>query len=204
MGHPLLSEGHCVLNDFEWGNSNRLSLITGSNMSGKSSFLRAIGINTLLAYAGAPVLASSFEISLGYRIISYMRIKDSIQQNASTFKAEIDRIKRVVDSIVCNEKAFYLIDEMLRGTNSDDKLAGSLALLHKVAESNTFAMVATHDLRATEVASKFSEVCKNYYFEYQTNGKDLSFDYKIKEGVCKSFNASLLLKSIGLDTEKFL
>ena len=127
-----------------------------------------------------------------------MRIKDSIQQNASTFKAEIERIKLVLAAINNNENALFLIDEMLRGTNSEDKLAGSMALLEKIVSSKAYAMVATHDLRMTEISEKYPDSVKNYYFEYATENGELLFDYLIKEGVCKSFNASLLLKSIGL------
>lgn len=167
-------------------------------MSGKSTFLRTVGLNIILAYAGCPVFAKKMNISFGIKLICYMRIKDSIQQNASTFKAEIERIKLVLAAINNNENALFLIDEMLRGTNSEDKLAGSMALLEKIVNSKAYAMVATHDLRMTEISEQYPAEVKNYYFEYATENGELLFDYFIKEGVCKSFNASLLLKSIGL------
>lgn len=199
IGHPLIIGHETVCNDFCFGDHNRLTLITGSNMSGKSTFLRTIGLNIVLAYAGAPVFASRLSVSAGIQLICYMRIKDSIQQNASTFKAEIERIKLVLAAINNHENSLFLIDEMLRGTNSEDKLAGSMALLEKIARSDSFAMVATHDLRMTEISDKYPEKIKNYYFEYSTKNGELLFDYKIKNGICKSFNASLLLKSIGLE-----
>lgn len=198
MGHPLINTKNVVCNSFDFDERNRLTLITGSNMSGKSTFLRTVGLNIILAYAGCPVFAQKMSVSDGIKLICYMRIKDSIQQNASTFKAEIERIKLVLAAINNNENALFLIDEMLRGTNSEDKLAGSMALLEKIVNSNAYAMVATHDLRMTEISEEYPDVVKNYYFEYATENGELLFDYLIKEGVCKSFNASLLLKSIGL------
>ncbi len=198
MGHPLINTNNVVCNSFDFDEKNRLTLITGSNMSGKSTFLRTVGLNIILAYAGCPVFAKKMSVSDGIKLICYMRIKDSIQQNASTFKAEIERIKLVLAAINNNENALFLIDEMLRGTNSEDKLAGSMALLEKIVNSNAYAMVATHDLRMTEISEEHPDVVKNYYFEYATENGELLFDYLIKEGVCKSFNASLLLKSIGL------
>ncbi len=198
LGHPLINTQNVVSNDFNFDEKNRLTLITGSNMSGKSTFLRTVGLNVVLAYAGCPVFAKQMSVSLGINLICYMRIKDSIQQNASTFKAEIERIKLVLAAINNNENSLFLIDEMLRGTNSEDKLAGSMALLEKIVNSKAYAMVATHDLRMTEISEKYTESVKNYYFEYATENGELLFDYLIKEGVCRSFNASLLLKSIGL------
>jgi ABC-type multidrug transport system fused ATPase/permease subunit len=198
LGHPLINTKNVISNDFDFDEKNRLTLITGSNMSGKSTFLRTIGLNIVLAYAGCPVFAKKMDVSLGIKLICYMRIKDSIQQNASTFKAEIERIKLVLAAINKHENSLFLIDEMLRGTNSEDKLAGSMALLQKIVDSKAYAMVATHDLRMTEISEKYPDSVKNYYFEYATENGELLFDYLIKEGVCKSFNASLLLKSIGL------
>lgn len=204
LGHPLINTQNVVSNDFDFDEKNRLTLITGSNMSGKSTFLRTVGLNIVLAYAGCPVFAKKMSVSLGIKLICYMRIKDSIQQNASTFKAEIERIKLVLAAINKYENSLFLIDEMLRGTNSEDKLAGSMALLEKIVNSKAYAMVATHDLRMTEISDKYPDSVKNYYFEYATENGELLFDYLIKEGVCRSFNASLLLKSIGLPIgEKF-
>lgn len=197
IGHPLLGNEN-VHNDFTIDAKNRLNLITGSNMSGKSTFLRAIGTNLLLAYMGAPVCAKDFTVSEGIRFISYMRIKDDLSLNVSTFKAEINRVKMIVDAINSGENYLFLIDEMLRGTNSEDKLKGAIALLRKIAESNTYALVATHDLRATEVSEEYPEVIKNFFFEFRNVGEDLEFDYKIKAGVCQSFNASQLLAKAGL------
>lgn len=198
-GHPLIRTHEVVCNDFKLNESNHLNLITGSNMSGKSTFLRTIGLNIVLGNTGGPVSAKAFTSSVGLKPVCYMRISDSISENASTFKAEINRIKLVLDAIRLKEKHLFLIDEMLRGTNSEDKLNGSLALLEKFVSSKALALVATHDLRVTEISEKYPTKVKNYYFEYATNNGNLEFDYLIKEGICSSFNASQLLESIGLD-----
>jgi DNA mismatch repair ATPase MutS len=196
VGHPLMKNAVC--NDFELKETNRLTLITGSNMSGKSTFLRTTGCNILLAYAGAPVFAKQFELTDQIQLFAYMRIKDSLQENASTFKAEIDRIRLLLDAMKNEPKALILVDEMLRGTNSEDKLKGSIAFLEEVIAANAFAMVATHDLRTTEMTTKYPNSVNNFYFEYDSKDGELSFDYQLKEGVCKSFNASELLRSVGL------
>lgn len=202
LGHPLIPEKDRVGNDFKLNQNNRISIITGSNMSGKSTFLRTLGINVILAYAGTVVPAYSFELSKRIKLMTYMRITDSLQQNVSTFKAEINRVKKILDAINSGDPHYlFLIDEMLRGTNHDDKLKGTLALIRKLAESNTYALIATHDLRATELQTEYPEIIKNYYFEYGLNENELSFDYKIKNGICQSFNASELLKRIGLDID---
>ncbi len=197
IGHPLLKSPN-VRNDFDMQQQNRISLITGSNMSGKSTFLRSVGTNILLAYMGTPVCAEKFTLSKGIELITYMRIKDDLNLNVSTFKAEINRVKLIINGIDENRNHLFLIDEMLRGTNSEDKLKGAIALLRKIAKSTTYSLVATHDLRATEVAAEYPEIIKNFFFEFKNVNNDLEFDYKIKAGVCTSFNASQLLKSVGL------
>lgn len=194
--HPLIKDA--VSNSFNWTSENRLSLITGSNMSGKSTFLRTIGTNILLAYAGGVVAAKQLTLATDIHLYTYMRIKDSLQQNASTFKAEIDRIKMLLGALKGTEKNILLVDEMLRGTNSEDKLKGSMAFLEEICSATSYAAVATHDLRMTEIAEVHPEIVKNYYFEYNSTGGNLTFDYKIKPGICSSFNASELLRNIGL------
>lgn len=198
VGHPLIGLNEAVCNDFELNSTNLLNLITGSNMSGKSTFLRTLGINLILANQGGPVFAQKFVSKIGLIPVCYMRITDSLQQNASTFKAEIERIKLILEALDKKGRYLYLIDEMLRGTNSEDKLSGSMALLKRFVLAKAPSLVATHDLRMTEISDEFPESVKNYYFEYATQGSDLSFDYKLKPGICRSFNASLLLESIGL------
>ncbi|MCP9763196.1 MutS-related protein [Lacihabitans soyangensis] len=198
IGHPLIKGHKTVCNDFELNDHNRVNLITGSNMSGKSTFLRTVGINLILANMGAPVFARKLSLRLGMEPICYMRITDSIYENASTFKAEIERIKLVLAALNNGKLHIFLIDEMLRGTNSEDKLKGSMALFEKLVNENAIALLATHDLRLSEISAKHTNKVKNFYFEYSTSNGELIFDYLIKEGVCKSFNASILLEAIGL------
>jgi hypothetical protein len=202
IGHPLIKVHQTISNNFELNNHNRVNLITGSNMSGKSTFLRTVGINLILANVGAPVFAESLKLRLGIEPICYMRITDSIYENASTFKAEIERIKLVLAALKSDKLHIFLIDEMLRGTNSEDKLKGSMALFEKLVIENAIALLATHDLRLSEISAKHADKVKNFYFEYSTANGELIFDYLIKEGVCKSFNASLLLEAIGLKIKK--
>ncbi len=198
-GHPLVRSHEVICNDFVLDKRNHLNLITGSNMSGKSTFLRTMGLNVIIANLGGVVFANKFRMKTGLKPICYMRIADSLQENASTFKTEIDRIKLVLTYMENEKNCLFLIDEMLRGTNSEDKLLGSMALLEKVIKHKAIAFIATHDLRLTEISDKYPEEVKNYYFEYNTENGELKFDYLLKEGVCKSFNASLLLESIGLE-----
>jgi ABC-type multidrug transport system fused ATPase/permease subunit len=197
LGHPLISGS--VSNDFSLSADNRLTLITGSNMSGKSTFLRTIGCNILLAYAGAPCFAEKLILSEGIELFTYMRIRDSLQENASTFKAEIERIRLLLHAMEEKPLSLLLVDEMLRGTNSEDKLKGSLAFLKRVAEESAYALVATHDLRTTDLAATYPQVIKTYFFEYNSKNGELTFDYHLKPGVCTSFNASELLRRVGLD-----
>jgi DNA mismatch repair ATPase MutS len=194
----LIKVHQTICNDFELTKHNQVNLITGSNMSGKSTFLRTIGMNLILANMGAPVFAEKLDLRLGMEPICYMRITDSIYENASTFKAEIERIKLVLQALKNDKLHIFLIDEMLRGTNSEDKLKGSMALFEKLVNENAIALLATHDLRLSEISAKYTDKVKNFYFEYSTAHGELIFDYLIKEGVCKSFNASLLLEAIGL------
>lgn len=198
--HPLLQKD-AVGNNFELNQSNRISLITGSNMSGKSTFLRSVGCSLLLAKAGAAVDAARMVFDPRLRLFSYMRVQDDLSQSTSTFKYEIDRIKALVELGNTSSTYILLIDEMLRGTNSEDKLKGSMALLKTLVHGKNYALVATHDLRTTAISQLYPDSVKNFYFEFFTETDELVFDYKIKEGICTSFNASQLLRKAGLIIE---
>ena len=200
IAHPLIHASVRVANDYHLDNSRSIDIITGSNMAGKSTFLRTIGINTVLALAGAPVCASSMQLSV-MQVISYMRIKDSLNESTSTFKAEIDRLKMLLTIVGGHEKVFLLIDEMLRGTNSLDKYRGSKAVIEQLIAKQGVGMVATHDLQIAELEQKYPDYIRNFYFDIQVKDGDMLFDYKIKHGECKTFNASLLLQQIGIYVE---
>jgi len=132
------------------------------------------------------------------QVISYMRIKDSLNESTSTFKAEIDRLKMLLTIVSGHEKVFLLIDEMLRGTNSLDKYRGSKAVIEQLIAKQGVGMVATHDLQIAELEQKYPDYIRNFYFDIQVKDGDMLFDYKIKHGECKTFNASLLLQQIGI------
>ncbi|RWY47910.1 MutS-related protein [Mucilaginibacter gilvus] len=197
IAHPLI-RGKRVDNDYELNNAFSVDIITGSNMAGKSTFLRTIGINTVLALAGAPVCAGAMEVSV-ITMVTYMRIKDSLNESTSTFKAELDRLQMLLAAVENQSRVFFLIDEMLRGTNSVDKYLGSKAVIEQLIAKKGVGMVATHDLQIARLEDKYPAYIRNYYFDIQVIGGEMLFDYKIKHGECKTFNASLLLKQIGIN-----
>ncbi len=198
--HPLIPNEQVVANDYS-SVDHRVALVTGSNMAGKSTFLRTIGINAILAYAGASVAAKSFRLPI-YKIISYMRIKDNLNESTSTFKAELNRMKFILDTVAAHRDSFFLIDEMLRGTNSVDKYLGSRAIIKKLVRIDGKGMVATHDLQLSSLEGEFPGEIKNYHFDIRVDEGQMLFDYKLKIGECKIFNASLLLKGIGVDIDE--
>jgi len=200
LAHPLISSKNRIENDYELDDTYKIDIITGSNMAGKSTFLRTVGINTVLALCGAPVCAGSMNVSV-MTIISYMRIKDSLNESTSTFKAELDRLQMLLKAVKSEQKVFFLIDEMLRGTNSVDKYLGSKAVIEQLISKKAVGLVATHDLQIAELEAKHPSYIRNFYFDIQVKDGEMLFDYKIKHGECKTFNASLLLKQIGIDVE---
>jgi len=198
IAHPLINSASRVTNDYELRDTHKIDIITGSNMAGKSTFLRTIGINTVLALCGAPVCADSMQVSV-MTMVSYMRIKDSLNESTSTFKAELDRLQMLLKAVEHEYKVFFLIDEMLRGTNSVDKYLGSKAVIEQLIAKKGVGMVATHDLQIAQLEVKYPDYVRNFYFDIQVADGEMLFDYKIKHGECKTFNASLLLKQIGID-----
>ena len=198
IAHPLISNKYSVTNNYELNDAFKIDIITGSNMAGKSTFLRTIGINTVLALSGAPVCADDMTVSV-ITIVSYMRIKDSLNESTSTFKAELDRLQMLLAAVENEPKVFFLIDEMLRGTNSVDKYLGSKAVIEQLISKKGVGMVATHDLQIAELEKKYPDYIRNFYFDIQVVNGEMLFDYKMKHGECKTFNASLLLKQIGID-----
>jgi len=197
LGHPLISTKKRVENDFTLDNTYNIDIITGSNMAGKSTFLRTVGINTVLALCGAPVCAAKMKVSV-MTILSYMRIKDSLNESTSTFKAENDRLQMLLKAVDGDEKIYFLIDEMLRGTNSADKYLGSKAVIERLIAKKAVGIVATHDLQIAELEKQYPDYIRNFYFDIEVKNGEMLFDYKIKNGECKTFNASLLLEQIGI------
>ena len=200
IAHPLIPADNRVENDYELNDTFKVDIITGSNMAGKSTFLRTMGINTVLALCGAPVCAKSMQVSV-ITMVSYMRIKDSLNESTSTFKAELDRLQMLLSAVETEHKVFFLIDEMLRGTNSVDKYKGSKAVIEQLIRKKGVGMVATHDLQIAQLEQQYPDYVRNFYFDIQVIDGEMLFDYKMKHGECKTFNATLLLKQIGIEID---
>jgi hypothetical protein len=198
VGHPLIPVDKRVNNFIDIPDNAELMLVTGSNMAGKSTYLRSIGVNIVLAMAGAPVCANSFTVSQ-VQLISSMRITDNLEESTSTFYAELKKLKTIIDKVNAGEHVFILLDEILRGTNSLDRHTGSKALIKQLIKKKAAAIIATHDLELTALKEDFSEHILNYHFDVQVSNDELYFDYRLKPGVCNSLNASILMKKIGIE-----
>jgi hypothetical protein len=198
IGHPLILKQQSVTNSFSIGGTARIDLITGSNMAGKSTFLRSLGVNMILAYAGSCIYAKSFAVSVA-ELTSSMRIEDNLAENTSTFYAELKKLKSIIDAVNAEKKTFILLDEILRGTNSLDRHTGSKALIQQLIKKHAVAVIATHDIELSKLKDEFPQSIKNYHFDVQVNGDKLFFDYKLKDGICQSMNASVLMKQIGIE-----
>ena len=196
--HPLIPQKQRVANSFKVDEHEKVLLLTGSNMAGKSTFLRTLGVNMVLAYAGSVVCAENFGVSY-VPLRSSMRITDSLVENTSSFYAEIKRLGEIVKAVKEGEKPFLLLDEILRGTNSNDRHIGSRALIDLLVEYGVCGIIATHDLTLAQAKDSYPEALTNYHFDVQVDANDeLFFDYKVKTGICTSLNASILMRKIGL------
>jgi hypothetical protein len=198
IGHPLLAVDQRVSNDFDMAGVAQIGLITGSNMAGKSTFLRSLGVNCVLALMGAPVCAAAFRLS-PLQLVSSMRIADNLAENTSTFYAELKKLRTIIERVKAHEKVFILLDEILRGTNSYDRHTGAAALLKQLIKEDAVAVIATHDVELAQLETNYPSAVKNYHFDVQVEGEELYFDYKLKTGVCQSLNASILMKKIGIE-----
>ncbi len=198
LGHPLIPVIKRINNYISINEAGKIMVVTGSNMAGKSTYLRSLGINVILAMAGAPACATAFEIS-PVQLLSSMRIADNLEESTSTFYAELKKLKTVIEKINAKEKVFVLLDEILRGTNSLDRHTGSEALIQQLIKQNAAAIIATHDLALADLKNIYPLHIITKHFDVQVNGEELYFDYKLKEGVCTSMNASILMKNIGLE-----
>ena len=197
LSHPLIPAEECVSNDITFGNDERLFIVTGSNMSGKSTFLRTIGVNVLLARCGAPVCAAQFECSV-MDIYTSLRQTDSLLDHVSLFFSELRKLKSILHGLSTNPNALVLLDEVLRGTNSDDKLYGSQELVKKLIRTGCVTILATHDIALSKMTGEYPETIKNYCFESSLDNNQLSFDYKLKSGVSQNRNATFLMKQMGI------
>lgn len=196
LGHPLIHPDQKVRNDYSISGQGQVDIITGSNMSGKSTFQRTAGINMVLAQAGAPVDAENLSMSLT-SIFTSMRTKDNLAENTSSFYAELKRIRQLLEALDTNPATFFLLDEILKGTNSEDRHNGAMALAKKLTGKPAFGMISTHDLALGEL-EKTEKKIRNFSFNSTIAGEEIIFDYKLTSGPCKSFNASKLMEKMGI------
>ncbi|NCI47211.1 MutS-related protein [Sediminibacterium soli] len=197
VGHPLMNETKAVLNDISLGDEGTLQLITGSNMSGKSTYLRTVGLNLLLAQMGAPVFAGTFSFS-PMQIRSSFHHIDSLEESTSYFYAELKSLQRIIRSLDGPVPSLVLLDEVMRGTNSKDKHDGTELLISKLMAHNCLTMIATHDTELGVLADKYPGKVRNYHFESELAADGLHFDFKRKPGVARMTNATYLMKQMGI------
>ncbi|WP_321333617.1 hypothetical protein [uncultured Bacteroides sp.] len=197
LGHPLMDHKICIKNDLTIEKRPFFIIITGANMAGKSTYLRTVGINYLLACIGCPVCAVDMEIYPA-KLITSLRTSDSLSNNESYFFAELKRLKLIIDKLNAKENLFIILDEILKGTNSIDKQKGSLALIKQFITLQTSGIIATHDLSLSSLQNSFPNDIRNYCFEADISDNQLTFSYKMREGVAQNMNACFLMKKMGI------
>ena len=197
VGHPLIPANQRICNDIQIPTRGHIKLITGSNMAGKSTFLRTMGLNIALAMSGAPVCAKRLALP-ALQVYTSMRTQDALHESTSSFYAELKRLKFIIEAVEKGENAFFLLDEILKGTNSRDRHAGSKALITQLIKSRGSGIIATHDLELGDLEHKANGAIENLCIEVEIKEGKLYFDYKLKKGVSKSFNATLLMQRMGI------
>ena len=195
LSHPLLNEKTRIGNDVRF-HPESFMILTGSNMSGKSTFLRSLGINMVLSGMGSPVCASQANVHPLPVLVS-MRLSDSLSDSESYFFAEIKRLKQIMDELE-NRPAFVLLDEILRGTNSDDKRNGTIEVVKKVIGKKAVGAIATHDIEVCLTTNEYPNILTNKCFEVEIINNELHFDYKLRDGICKNRSATFLMKKMGV------
>lgn len=197
MGHPLMSASQCVKNDATIPSRPFFLIITGANMAGKSTYLRTIGVNYLLACIGTPVCCEKLKLHPN-QLITSLRTSDSLSDNESYFFAELKRLKRIIDLLNQEQQLFIILDEILKGTNSMDKQKGSFDLIRQFMQLKANGIIATHDLLLGSLIKQFPEEIRNYCFEADIKDNELTFSYKLREGVAQNMNACFLMKKMGI------
>jgi hypothetical protein len=198
LGHPLIGAKKRVPNDVALHRRGEALIITGSNMSGKSTLLRAIGVNAVLALAGAPVCATR----LGFgplHVVASMRVRDSLEEGVSRFYAEVRKLKRVIDRARSGAPTLFLLDEILHGTNSRERLIGARAIVRELIARGAMGGVSTHDLAIGDLETELPGKVTNVHFEEQVSGDTMTFDYRLRPGVVHSSNALRIMKMVGID-----
>lgn len=197
MGHPLMPASQCVKNDATIPSRPFFLIITGANMAGKSTYLRTIGVNYLLACVGAPICCEKLKLHPN-QLITSLRTSDSLSDNESYFFAELKRLKRIIDLLNQGQQLFIILDEILKGTNSMDKQKGSFDLIRQFMQLKANGIIATHDLLLGSLIKQFPEEIRNYCFEADIKDNELTFSYKLREGVAQNMNACFLMKKMGI------
>ena len=197
LGHPLMHRDRCVRNDIDMEKRPFFIIITGANMAGKSTYLRTIGVNYLLACTGMPVCAEEMEVYPA-RLITSLRTSDSLTDNESYFFAELKRLKLIIDKLQAGEELFIILDEILKGTNSMDKQKGSFALIKQFMALEADGIIATHDLLLGTLIDLFPENIRNFRFEADITDNELTFSYRLRPGVAQNMNACFLMKKMGI------
>ncbi len=197
LGHFLIPSDQRVCNDFEINKKGEFIVITGANMAGKSTFLRTVSTNLVLAMTGAPVCADSF-VFKPMPIFSSMRTSDSLNKNESYFYAELKRLKEMLDRLKKGDDLFIILDEILKGTNSTDKQKGSQSALKQILKYHGTGIIATHDLELANIEKKYPGTIRNLCFEIEIDNTKILFDYKLREGITTKMNALLLMQQMGI------
>ncbi|MEM6804719.1 MAG: hypothetical protein AAF696_25200, partial [Bacteroidota bacterium] len=197
LGHPLLDPKTRVDNDMTLAKPGEFLIITGANMAGKSTFLRTVGVNLILAMNGAVTCAQNLRCS-PIEMLTSVRATDSLQDHESYFYAELKRLKILIDKLREGKPIFIIVDEMLRGTNSRDKQEGSRQFIKQLIELKGVGMIATHDLSLGSLQDEFPDFARNKRFEVDITDEQLSFDYKLRDGISQNLNATFLMKQMGI------
>jgi DNA mismatch repair ATPase MutS len=197
LGHPLMDAETRVANDIYFESLGEFNVITGANMAGKSTYLRTVGVNLVLALIGGPVCALEFKISI-LNLFTSIKTSDSLSNNESYFYAELLRLQRIIQALDSEDNYFIILDEILKGTNSKDKEQGSKALVRKLIHKQAVGIIATHDLQLAELSKSFPNNVKTACFEVEIVNDQLNFDYRLREGVSQNLNATFLMKQMGI------
>ncbi|MEM9885714.1 MAG: hypothetical protein AAF849_07470 [Bacteroidota bacterium] len=197
LGHPLIPAAERVCNDFNSPTEGHIKLITGSNMAGKSTFLRSVGLNIALANIGSPVCAKRLQLPKLW-VYTSMRTQDALHESTSSFYAELKRLKFIIEAVERGEKIYFLLDEILKGTNSRDRHTGSKALVRQLIAAKGGGIIATHDLELGQLEAQYGGAIENLRIEVEIKEGELHFDYKLKKGVSESFNATILMQQMGI------
>jgi len=197
LGHPLIIVNSRICNDLQMPTQGHLKLVTGSNMAGKSTFLRTVGLNIVMAMAGSAVCAKRLELPI-LQVHTSMRTQDALHESTSSFYAELKRLKTIIEAVETEDNIYFLLDEILKGTNSNDRHTGSKALIKQFIESRGSGIIATHDLELGLLEAQYDGAVENLCMEVRVKHDELVFNYKLEKGVSQSFNATHLMRNMGI------